>query len=107
MQPTGDTSGYAERLEHCRDYAQAFPLCFPDDRVPAIFSKSVSLWTNGMRTFCYSVNNAIAVKYVSTANLPNLQDEATLLFRDIQLHVEMCRQPNSLGKSPSEYSFSS
>lgn len=52
-----------------------------------------------MRTFYYLLNDLAYVKHVFTANIPSLQEEATLLFRDIQLQVELSRQIKGPGSS--------
>lgn len=93
--------GYAERLEHSRDFTQTSTLSFPTDLVPETVSSLLSTWTDGMRTYCYSINDHVTVKHVFTANLQRLQKEADGLFRDVQLHVELLRQPKGPGKSSS------
>jgi hypothetical protein len=90
--------GYAVRLEFAREHFQALPSVAPGNLVPKSVSKTVSAWADGMHTYCYAINDNVAVKHVFTSNRRNLQEEATSLFREIQLHVELRRQAKGPGK---------
>jgi hypothetical protein len=89
--------GYAVRLEFARDHFQALPSVAPGNQVPKMVSKNVSAWADGMHTYCYAFGDRVAVKHVFTSNRRNLQEEANLLFREIQLHVELRRQVKGPG----------
>ena len=49
------------------------------------------MWADGMRTFTYTIRDGVVAKHVFTCNLPTLQEEPTVLFHDIQVHVELSR----------------
>jgi hypothetical protein len=50
-----------------------------------------------MHTYCYAINDNVAAKHVFTSNRRNLQTEADILFREIQLHVQLIRQAKGPG----------
>jgi hypothetical protein len=89
--------GYAMRLEFAREHAQALPSVAPGNLVPKTVAKTVSAWTDGMHTYCYAVNDMVAVKHVFTSNRQHLQEEANVLFREIQIHVELRREAKGPG----------
>jgi hypothetical protein len=91
------SQGYAVRLELAREHAQALPSVAPSNLVPKTVVTTVSAWADGMHTYCYAVNDMVAVKHVFTSNRQHLQEEANILFRDIQVHVELRREAKGPG----------
>ena len=88
------------RLDFAREHFQALPWVAPNNLVPKTASKTVSAWADGMHTYCYVIKDNVAIKHIFTSNRGNLQEEANLLFRDIQLHVELRRQVRGPGMWP-------
>lgn len=89
--------GYSVRLEFAREHFQALPSVAPGNLVPKTLSTTVSAWADGMHTYCYAIDNKVAVKHVFTSNRHNLQEEANIIFREIQLHVELRREVKGPG----------
>jgi hypothetical protein len=89
--------GYAVRLEFAREHSQALPSVAPGNLVPKTVPTNGSAWADGMHTCCYAINDMVEIKHVFTSNRPNLQEEANILFREIQLHVELRRQVKGPG----------
>jgi hypothetical protein len=97
MREVRGSQGYAVRLEFAREPAQALPLVAPGNLVPKTIATNVSAWADGMHTYCYAINDSVAVKHVFTSNREHLQGEANHLFRDIQIYVELRRAAKGPG----------
>lgn len=89
--------GYAADIDAVRDISQRQPLVFPANSAPPNVSVSTTEWNDGMKTFEYEFSELITVKHIFTGNANDLQAEPDILFRDIQLHVELSRGKNTFG----------
>ncbi|KAI0078727.1 hypothetical protein K474DRAFT_871446 [Panus rudis PR-1116 ss-1] len=87
---------------YVRNAYNVAPISFPWDRYPARVLTSVAGEPGALRTFTYAVSDSIVIKHLFTCNLKSLQGDATKLFREVQLGVELRWQGanNDLAQGP-------
>lgn len=92
-------AGYAISLDYARDHHQYAPLVGPINALPKNMpiASSRALRTDGMTIYCYPIRPFCQVKHIFTGNRKKLQTEAASLFYEIQVNVQLRRQPKGPG----------
>ena len=93
------TVGYAISLDYARDRYQHAPLVGPINTLPTnvLEASSRTPLVDGMTIHRYPVRPFCQVKHIFTSNRESLQTEASRLFHDIQVNVQLRRQPKGPG----------
>ena len=91
--------GYAISLDFARDHHQNAPLLGPINTIPkhVLAAASRTPFEDGMIIYCYPIRPFCRIKHFFTRNQVGLQTEATNLYHEIQVDVQLRRQPKGPG----------
>jgi hypothetical protein len=84
--------GYALSLDTIRAYHSVLFSPQPSDICPDDAESSVEIWGDGLRTFCFALDESTRVKHIYTCNKEELQEEPTFLLREFQMNVALSRE---------------
>ena len=78
---------------YVRDPHKTTPDTTPTDTYPeGVVCQVLDGEKGSMRTFVYTIGEAVELRHVFTCNRPTVQQPASRLFIDMQLHVPMVWQ---------------